>query len=484
MRENSSSKLGVTNQLNAINSNKSKINCECGRVYHVNISLNQDLTSMSAMTSATTTTTTTTKTINFELNKQSNSNNNNNNNKLKRISSTKLINLTNNNVTNNANNSKKMKFMAVNHSLNNGQKIATIMKDQTQQSFECNQCRKKFDDIHVATAHSSKCTTQQQPQNILSSSSSSSLDKDENNNHEATNTTSNNQEQVENNQQQSLQQITNDCDDMNSDEIDDDTEYQNDIDELPDNNHSLQQSLTIPLSAPAFKQQTSNNNNNNGIHNNNNNENGKIKCPVCSKPYSNNHTMLRHKMSIHDKHIKYCCKICDRSFFRKDKLATHISNHQDYDTYVCFLCDCKLKSKQILKTHFKKDHNLNGDEANYNEYILKCQIKETIDIDSNMIINYGDTSAVSNSSSSSTPAPQHQQPMLNSNSISVNPGVSINSDNYQSVENSLKKDVDSNLVSVNNDDTIGLMRNRKSLVYDILNTTQFDNTNASNIDVL
>ena len=315
-------------------------------------------------------------------------------------------------------------------------------------------CHKKYDNIQAAGSHIQKCTQH----NSLSSSSSSSLDKDENNNEIVE------QHQIDDD---------NNVDEINSEDIDDDTEYRNDIDnDLSDNanNHqinnlTIQQPLTVQIQTSLFKQQTCN-------------ELSKIKCPVCAKPYSSNHTMLRHKMSIHDKQIKYCCKICDRSFFRKDKLVTHISNHQDFDTYVCVFCECKLKSKQILKTHLKKDHSLNGDESNYNELILKCQLKETIDIDSNMVINYGGAAILP-----STASPQ--KPVINTLSSSAS---SIVNDYPSVIENVSKQDAESNgtsgaAIAINgNEDTIGMIRNRKSLVYDILNTP-FDNNN-NNIDPL
>jgi hypothetical protein len=336
---------------------KNKINCECGRVYIVNITVNPDSTI-------------TTTTEPAELGKQ------NNNNKLKRVSSTKLISLNNNN-------NKKLKLMSI-------ETQSTVQS----QLFECSLCHKKYDNIQNAGKHILKCNQH------LSTSSSSSIDKDENNN---------------NNNEGAAQPQDSDDDE----EVDDDTD------------EPTTMPTTVPIQTPKQLQQ---------------NDFSKIKCPICSKPYSSNHTMLRHKMSIHDKLIKYCCKICDRSFFRKDKLATHISNHQDFDTYVCFICESKLKSKQVLKTHFKKDHNLNGDEANYNELILKCQLKETIDIDSNMIVNYGDD--------------------VSKNEVVVD-------------------ETTTTVVVGNNDDNFGsLVRNRKGLVYDILNTPFESNAVASNIDGL
>ena len=314
-----------------------------------------------------------------------------NNNKLKRVSSTKLISLNNNN-------NKKLKLMSI-------ETQSTV----SSQLFECSLCHKKYDNIQNAGKHILKCNQQQQQHlsTSLSTSSSSSIDKDENNNNN------------NNNNEVLAQPQDSDDDDEDDDDIDEPTTI-----------------TTVPIQTPKQLQQ---------------NDFSKIKCPICSKPYSSNHTMLRHKMSIHDKLIKYCCKICDRSFFRKDKLATHISNHQDFDTYVCFICESKLKSKQVLKTHFKKDHNLNGDEANYNELILKCQLKETIDIDSNMIVNYGD---------------DVDKKEVVVNEMTTTTAVGNNNNN-------------------NNDDSVGsLVRNRKSLVYDILNTPFDSNAVASNIDGL
>ena len=65
--------------------------------------------------------------------------------------------------------------------------------------------------------------------------------------------------------------------------------------------------------------------------------------------------MIRHKTSIHDRHVRYACNICGRYFFRKDKLTSHMVYHQDFNTYVCCYCSLGFKSRMLMRQHLKRE---------------------------------------------------------------------------------------------------------------------------------
>ena len=74
-----------------------------------------------------------------------------------------------------------------------------------------------------------------------------------------------------------------------------------------------------------------------------------------NKVFSSVHTMIRHKTSIHDRHVRYGCNICGRYFFRKDKLTSHMVYHQDFNTYICCYCSLGCKSRMLMRQHLKRE---------------------------------------------------------------------------------------------------------------------------------
>ncbi|CAF3332504.1 unnamed protein product [Rotaria sp. Silwood1] len=115
----------------------------------------------------------------------------------------------------------------------------------------------------------------------------------------------------------------------------------------------------------------------------------KASCPICNKIFSSVHTMIRHKTSIHDRQVRYGCNICGRFFFRKDKLTSHMVYHQDFDTYVCCFCSLGCKSRMLMRQHLKRDHVISGEDIGFNEILSRCQVKKSLNIETNMSVAYG-----------------------------------------------------------------------------------------------
>ncbi|CAF0775187.1 unnamed protein product [Rotaria sordida] len=115
----------------------------------------------------------------------------------------------------------------------------------------------------------------------------------------------------------------------------------------------------------------------------------KAACPICNKVFSSVHTMIRHKTSIHDRQVRYGCNICGRFFFRKDKLTSHMVYHQDFDTYVCCFCSLGCKSRMLMRQHLKRDHVISGEDIGFNDILSRCQVKKSLNIETNMSVAYG-----------------------------------------------------------------------------------------------
>jgi hypothetical protein len=99
--------------------------------------------------------------------------------------------------------------------------------------------------------------------------------------------------------------------------------------------------------------------------------------------------MIRHKTSIHDRQVRYGCNICGRFFFRKDKLTSHMVYHQDFDTYICCFCSVGCKSRMFMRQHLKRDHVISGEDTRFNEILNRCQVKKSLNLETNMSIAYG-----------------------------------------------------------------------------------------------
>ncbi|CAF1135037.1 unnamed protein product [Adineta steineri] len=115
----------------------------------------------------------------------------------------------------------------------------------------------------------------------------------------------------------------------------------------------------------------------------------KAACPICNKVFSSVHTMIRHKTSIHDRQVRYGCNICGRFFFRKDKLTSHMVYHQDFDTYVCCFCSVGCKSRMLMRQHLKREHIIPGEDTCFNDILSRCQVKKSLNLETNMSVAYG-----------------------------------------------------------------------------------------------
>ena len=78
-------------------------------------------------------------------------------------------------------------------------------------------------------------------------------------------------------------------------------------------------------------------------------------CDTCGKGFKKRSDKNRH-MQIHED-IKFPCKICSKSFSRKDNLAAHISVVHDKDKIACQKCGIKFSKKSNLSRHEKTFHS-------------------------------------------------------------------------------------------------------------------------------
>ena len=74
-------------------------------------------------------------------------------------------------------------------------------------------------------------------------------------------------------------------------------------------------------------------------------------CETCGKTFKKRSDKNRH-MQIH-KGIKFPCKMCNKSFSRKDNLVAHISAVHDEDKISCPKCGIKFSKKSNLSRHKK-----------------------------------------------------------------------------------------------------------------------------------
>lgn len=77
-------------------------------------------------------------------------------------------------------------------------------------------------------------------------------------------------------------------------------------------------------------------------------------CPECKKPFRTSKTLMRHKITIHDKVKPYSCSECQESFARKESLVVHVrSKHSGYRPFKCYKCMKTFFEKSVLLCHMK-----------------------------------------------------------------------------------------------------------------------------------
>lgn len=91
------------------------------------------------------------------------------------------------------------------------------------------------------------------------------------------------------------------------------------------------------------------------VHNNikRNDSNEKFPCPICGKEFKFSSNITRHIESVHNKVRNHPCNLCDKSFYEKVHLNTHMAIHLDDRPFLCDYPDCgkSFKLLQYLTYH-------------------------------------------------------------------------------------------------------------------------------------
>ena len=83
--------------------------------------------------------------------------------------------------------------------------------------------------------------------------------------------------------------------------------------------------------------------------------NSKFYCEFCSKSYSEERNLKRHRISTHEEK-KFSCSICNKQFTRKSKLNNHVC---DKTSTECLNCNKTYLNISNLKKHLKKCNAIN-----------------------------------------------------------------------------------------------------------------------------
>lgn len=86
-------------------------------------------------------------------------------------------------------------------------------------------------------------------------------------------------------------------------------------------------------------------------HMDNIHENKKLTCEICGKLFSRRDVLKRH-IAVHNNE-KHECEICSKKFTRKDILLTHLKSHKNAASYKCSLCPASFIKKNVLDKHEK-----------------------------------------------------------------------------------------------------------------------------------
>ena len=84
-------------------------------------------------------------------------------------------------------------------------------------------------------------------------------------------------------------------------------------------------------------------------------------CQVCCTTFGNLEALKSHKIHVHNaKELRFKCELCDRSFYQKCHLESHIKiQHRENEKYHCTVCNKEFGYKCSLKVHVKTYHSNN-----------------------------------------------------------------------------------------------------------------------------
>ena len=81
-----------------------------------------------------------------------------------------------------------------------------------------------------------------------------------------------------------------------------------------------------------------------------------IKCKLCKKVLQNRNSYNRHIRENHNKEKKYQCTLCNKTYFDKVALETHLNVHKNERSYPCDNCEKSFLSLPDKKEHVQNVH--------------------------------------------------------------------------------------------------------------------------------
>ena len=76
-------------------------------------------------------------------------------------------------------------------------------------------------------------------------------------------------------------------------------------------------------------------------------------CKICSKKFTQQRNLIRHEKIIHGEKQTFTCEYCDRdkSLTRGDALKRHQKQHEKMPTYSCEICNKEFYRRDKLAEH-------------------------------------------------------------------------------------------------------------------------------------
>lgn len=83
-----------------------------------------------------------------------------------------------------------------------------------------------------------------------------------------------------------------------------------------------------------------------------------FECKMCPLTFSSSSSRAVHIRKFHLKHRPYKCTECNRAFFEKKDLASHMLCHTGEKNFECTVCEKKFSRKKSLAEHMKIHLNI------------------------------------------------------------------------------------------------------------------------------
>ena len=83
-----------------------------------------------------------------------------------------------------------------------------------------------------------------------------------------------------------------------------------------------------------------------------------LQCPICQRRFYKKSALTTHISSVHEKEKKFYCNECDKGFFRKKDLKNHEQLHSGKSNYNCDICNKSFSHISNLNRHKRLHTNI------------------------------------------------------------------------------------------------------------------------------